>query len=586
MKERRSATGSMVRTLTALGLGLLAFHDRSFSAAGPLFVEAAAETGLTFTHVNGATGQVLSCRGDGRRRRAVRLRQRRRPRRVSRAGRPLDGSAPLRPLPTSRLFRNDLTVGADGTRTLHFTDVTDAPALALRAYGMGAAVGDYDNDGDLDLLRHVVRSRHALSQQRRRHVHRRDRARPASSDPLWSTSAAFVDYDRDGDLDLFVANYLDFTVAGNKRCTDSVGARDYCGPRAYRPVPDRLYRNDGNGHFTDVTEAAGISKADGAGLGVVGRRLQRRRLARPLRRERRDAEPALDQPARRHVRRRRPALRLGAERRRQPRRQHGHRLGRLRPRRRRGSLRHQHRRRDVRAVRERRARQFRGRARPRPGWRRRRPRSPGSAPTGSITTTTAGSISSSPTAPSTSIEAQRGQPSPFRMTNQLFHNTAGGRFEDDQRAGGPAFARAEIGRGAAFGDIDNDGDIDIVVTNNGGPVRLLLNQAAGESLAAGRASSRRRATASGSAPGRRRAGWRADVVAPRAHRRQLPVSERRRARTSDSARPPVRPRVVQWPDGQRERWANPGIDRIVTVTRGTGACLVGQDKGQGTRDKK
>ena len=70
------------------------------------------------------------------------------------------------------------------------------------------------------------------------------------SDPLWSTSAAFFDYDRDGDLDLFVANYLDFTLAGNKECHDSVGARDYCSPRAYQPVPDRLYRNDGNGRFT------------------------------------------------------------------------------------------------------------------------------------------------------------------------------------------------------------------------------------------------------------------------------------------------------------------------------------------------
>ena len=60
------------------------------------------------------------------------------------------------------------------------------------------------------------------------------------SDPLWSTSAAFIDYDRDGDLDLFVANYLDFCLAANKVCHDAVGARDYCSPRAYQPVPDTL----------------------------------------------------------------------------------------------------------------------------------------------------------------------------------------------------------------------------------------------------------------------------------------------------------------------------------------------------------
>ena len=128
--------------------------------------------------------------------------------------------------------------------------------------------------------RHVLRPGNALPQQRQRHVHRRDEG-AGVGDALWSTSAAFVDYDRDGDLDLFVANYLDFTVAGNKLATTRVGARDYCSPRAYagsRPaLPQR-----GGGRFTDVTEPAGITRADGAGLGVSMRRLQRRRLAGSL----------------------------------------------------------------------------------------------------------------------------------------------------------------------------------------------------------------------------------------------------------------------------------------------------------------
>ena len=76
------------------------------------------------------------------------------------------------------------------------------------------------------------------------------------------------------------------------------------------------------------------------------------------------------------------------------------------------------------------------------------------------------------------IESQRGQPAPFRMKNLLFHNGGTRRFVDVSGEAGPAFALDQIGRGAAFGDLDNDGDTDIVVTNNNGPVRLLINEAA------------------------------------------------------------------------------------------------------------
>ena len=132
---------------------------------------------------------------------------------------------------------------------------------------MGAAVADYDNDGDLDLFLTSF-GPDALYRNNGDGTFTDVTAAAGVSDPLWSTSAAFLDYDRDGDLDLFVANYLDFAVTDNKVCSDALGARDYCGPRAYRPVPDRLYRNDGQGRFTNVTEAAGIARADGPGLGV------------------------------------------------------------------------------------------------------------------------------------------------------------------------------------------------------------------------------------------------------------------------------------------------------------------------------
>jgi hypothetical protein len=169
------------------------------------------------------------------------------------------------------------------------------------------------------------------------------------------------------------------------------------------------------------------------------------------------------------------------------------------------------------------------------------------------------------------IEAQRGQASPYRMKNQLFRNTGERQFEETSAAGGAAFSRAEIGRGAAFGDIDNDGDIDIVVTNNNGPVRLLLNQ--------GGAQNHWLEVRVTQAPGNRFAvgAW---IGVERAGRPTL----WRRVRSDGSylsasdvrvhfglgRSPAMDAVVVQWPDGSRERWTGVAGDKVVTLGRGTG----------------
>ena len=170
----------------------------------------------------------------------------------------------------NRLYRNDLVVGPDGTPGLRFVDVTDRAGVGDRGYGMGLAVADYDNDGDLDLF--VTNFGPNVLYRNNGDGTFTDvsaAALPEPPDRHWSTSASFVDYDRDGFVDLFVASYVNFSLRENKICHSPSGRRDYCGPQAFDPVPDRLLRNNGDGTFSDVTTAAGIDRAYGSGLGVV-----------------------------------------------------------------------------------------------------------------------------------------------------------------------------------------------------------------------------------------------------------------------------------------------------------------------------
>ena len=143
----------------------------------------------------------------------------------------------------------------------------DARPMDQRGYGMGVAAGDYDRDGDIDLYVTNVGANALLRNDGSGHFE--DVAATAGVDhPGWGTAAAFLDLDLDGDLDLFVVNYIDWSLAIEKDC-HSRGNPTYCAPTTYAaPAMDRLFRNDGDGTFTDVSVAAGLAGGRGNGLGL------------------------------------------------------------------------------------------------------------------------------------------------------------------------------------------------------------------------------------------------------------------------------------------------------------------------------
>jgi enediyne biosynthesis protein E4 len=160
----------------------------------------------------------------------------------------------------------------DGT----FRDVTalagvDGSGAGKTAYKTGVAVGDYDNNGYLDLF--VTSFGPDILYKNNGDGTFADvtaKAGVAGGPAEWSTSTGFLDFDRDGDLDLYVTNYLDFRLTDNPYCgLRKDGHRMYCHPTMFDGVADRLFRNNGNGTFTDVSRQAGIANPAGKGLGVT-----------------------------------------------------------------------------------------------------------------------------------------------------------------------------------------------------------------------------------------------------------------------------------------------------------------------------
>jgi hypothetical protein len=533
----------------------------------PLFRDAAAETGLVFEHFPGLSGKyympeimgagaaLLDYDGDGDL--DVYLIQ----------GRALDAAAkPPASSPGNRLFRNELVPSGQ----LRFTDVTEPAGVGQKGYGMGVAVADYDNDGDPDL--YVTNFGPNVLYRNNGDGTFTDVTKQAGvDDPRWSSSAAWVDIDRDGDLDLYVANYLDFTLRGNKECFAATGERDYCTPAAYRPVPDRLFRNNGNGTFTDVTVPSGIGVVSGPGLGVLAADF--------------NADGWMDL----YVANDGAANLLWINK--------GN-----------GVF-------EEKGLLSGAAYSADGVARAGMGVTAEDFDGDGDmdilvtnlAREGSTLYRNDGKGSfydasmefgiHHPSFPSTGfgvlwfdydndglldlfaangavtiMESQRGQPYPFRQRNQLFRNDGGGKMREVTAEAGPALEPLEVSRAAAFGDIDNDGDVDILVTNNNGPARLLLNQAGA-----------RRPWLSVKLEGVKsnRDGIGARVAVLRAGRPPL----WRRARTDGSYLASNDPRVhfglgdqgevqavvVEWPDGSKEQWTGLQGGRPVRLKQGSGA---------------
>jgi enediyne biosynthesis protein E4 len=153
----------------------------------------------------------------------------------------------------------------DGT----FEDITEASGLAGAGYGMGVAVGDYDNDGREDL--YVTGFPHNQLFHNDGNCHFTDVTEQAGVGASgWSASAAFVDVDNDGLLDLVVTRYLDWSFDNNPYCGEHLpGHRAYCTPDMFHGVSPLLFHNEGGGRFADVSEKAGFAKLQGKGLGVA-----------------------------------------------------------------------------------------------------------------------------------------------------------------------------------------------------------------------------------------------------------------------------------------------------------------------------
>jgi len=168
---------------------------------------------------------------------------------------------PAKPLRSS-LYKN--------SRNGSFIDVTTKAGVGSDVFGMGAAAGDYDNDGNVDLLVTAYDRSAVLYRNRGDGTFTDVSSKSGIRTGSWTTSAAWFDYDNDGKLDVFLCSFVEYGLDRHIFCGDNkLGRAYYCIPRVFKPTPSYLFHNNGDGTFTDVSKPSGISKTLGKALGVV-----------------------------------------------------------------------------------------------------------------------------------------------------------------------------------------------------------------------------------------------------------------------------------------------------------------------------
>ena len=555
--------------------------DASKSGAQDWFVDRAHEAGIDFVHFNGMSGEfyfpesmapgvgLLDYDNDGDLDVYLVQGTMLGPNTINTIGKavfPPKDPSQLR----GRLLRNDLTIHEGGTRTLRFVDVTESSGIDARGYGMGAAAGDFNNDGCVDLYLTNF-GPNQLFRNRCDGTFTDVSKQSGTDDARFSVSAAFVDYDRDGWLDLYVGNYLDYTIESNQKCFLISGERDYCPPTAYRAQPDRLYHNNRDGTFSDVTARALIGGEYGPALGVAtadfnsdgwidiyvandnkdnllwmnqhdGTFRNTALLAGAALTAEGKAEASMGVDAGDFDNDGDEDLfitELTGE----------------------GSNLFVN---DGAAVFEDHSARSGLGARSLPytgfgtawfdfdndGW------LDIMAVNGTIA----------------AIEALRRahDPFPLHQRKQLFRSLGNGQFEDVGDRAGAAFRLSEVGRGAAFGDIDNDGDLDVLVGNDAGPTRLLVNNIGNPKHWIGlRLIGEKKRDMYGARVAVQRGDGATLWRRARADGSYASANDPRVvAGLGDSTDPP-RVRVV-WPSGRVEEWASVAVDRYTTLIEGNG----------------